>query len=80
MTLATFDPLGDKPFWSGTQRTDSGTREYSWEADSDGDGVGDEDWEDRGVAHYRFVRQGVSYPGFYIRNCSINAITYTMGR
>mgnify|MGYP003134926081 CR=1 FL=1 len=80
MTLATFDPLGDKPFWSGTQRTDSGTREYSWEADSDGDGVGDEDWEDRGVAHYRFVRQGGSYPGFYIRNCSINAITYTMGR
>lgn len=33
-----------------------------------------------GTVSFSFWRHGVEYPGFYIRNCTMNAVTYSGGR
>jgi len=75
MALATFDHLGNKPFWDPEERSGIGTGSYT-EYDEDAE----RDITITGEAEWKFQKQGVEYPGFYIRNCSMNAITYTMGR
>lgn len=78
MALSTFDPLGTLPFWEPVSEDPTGDTDIEWE-EEDEDGTSETKTEE-GTQDARFIRQGVEYPGFYIRNCSMNAITYTMGR
>jgi len=79
MCLATFDTPGDPPFWDAEINGGSEGTEITFFEDRTGDGI-PEKYFAEASAPWRFVRHGVYYPGFFLRNCTMNAVTYSGGR
>lgn len=68
-----------KPAWESEVINYPCGRLYGWSEDTDGDGSDDTVYSRNYTTSFRKVRHSVTYPGFYIRNCTMNALTYVGG-